>query len=145
MQTEHETRVFRFLGGSKLEARAKKQGSLAVLRQGLPNSTVRALADRYGLADEAMSRIIGVSVRTLARHRGARGALSPTASDRAFRFARVAARIEDDFGDAGTAQDWLRSPNRALDGQPPLALMDTDAGIERIEAVLTRIEQGVYS
>jgi uncharacterized protein (DUF2384 family) len=40
---------------------------------------------------------------------------------------------------------WLAAPNRALEGTAPLSLLDTDIGTQEVEAVLTRIEQGVFS
>ncbi len=145
LENEREAKVIKLLGGQQLEQRARKQGSWVVIRQGLPNSAVNALTERYGLNDDVLSRIMGISVRTLSRRKTGHGTLSATESDRAFRFARIAARVEEIFGDAEAAQDWISVPNRALDGIPPLDMMDTDAGIERIEAILTRIEQGVYN
>jgi len=144
LEGERGTSVIKFLGGQQLEQRAKKQGSWAVIRQGLPNSAVKALTERYGLNDDVLSRIMGISVRTLSRRKTSRGTLSATESDRAFRFARIAARVEEIFGDAETAQDWISAPNRALEGVSPIDIMDTDAGVERIEEILTRVERGVY-
>lgn len=40
---------------------------------------------------------------------------------------------------------WMSSPNRALSGAVPLSLCDTKAGCEEVEAVLRRIEHGVFS
>lgn len=145
IESERESTVLKFLGGRQLEERARKEGSWAVIRQGLPNSAVNVLTERYGLTDDILSRIMGISLRTLSRRRSGRGTLSALESDRAFRFARLAARVEDVFGDIRTAQDWINTPNRALRGLAPIEIMDTDAGVERIEALLTRIEQGVYS
>lgn len=36
-------------------------------------------------------------------------------------------------------------PNRALGGERPLALLDSDVGSLAVERVLGRIEHGVYS
>lgn len=145
IESERESTVLKFLGGRQLEERARKEGSWAVIRQGLPNSAVNVLTERYGLTDDILSRIMGISLRTLSRRRSGRGTLSALESDRGFRFARLAARVEDVFGDILTARDWINTPNRALRGLAPIEIMDTDAGVGRIEALLTRIEQGVYS
>ncbi len=67
-----------------------------------------------------------ISLRTLSRRKAGRGTLSATGSDRAFRFARIAARVEDVFGDTDTARDWISAPYRALGGVAPLDIMDTD-------------------
>jgi uncharacterized protein (DUF2384 family) len=42
------------------------------------------------------------------------------------------------------AADWLKTPNRAL-GVRPLDLLDTEAGTDAVDRLLTRIEHGVYS
>ncbi len=54
-------------------------------------------------------------------------------------------RVEEVFGSREKAEIWLREPNRALDMQPPLDLLDTDEGAKQVEAVLIRIEHGVFS
>ena len=45
----------------------------------------------------------------------------------------------------GHAARWLRRPNRALNGELPIDLLDTDVGARQIEDVLGRIAHGVVS
>ena len=62
--------------------------------------------------------------------------------------AALAGRFGDGLwtlGDPEKAGRWLSQPNRALDGQRPLTLLDSDAGALAVERVLGRIEHGVYS
>ena len=40
---------------------------------------------------------------------------------------------------------WLHTANRALGGQMPLQLLDTDLGSRQVEEILGRIEYGVFS
>jgi len=40
---------------------------------------------------------------------------------------------------------WLTTANRALGGEIPITLLDTSAGAHEVDAVLDRIEYGVYS
>jgi putative toxin-antitoxin system antitoxin component (TIGR02293 family) len=40
---------------------------------------------------------------------------------------------------------WLGMPNTALGGKKPLDLLDTELGAKQVEAILGRIESGVYS
>ena len=42
------------------------------------------------------------------------------------------------------ALDWLSSSNRALGGDEPVSLLDTELGAKRVFDVLGRIEHGVY-
>ena len=49
------------------------------------------------------------------------------------------------FGDQEKAIVWLGTPNRALGGDRPLDLLDTDMGARMVEDILGRIAYGVYS
>ena len=46
-------------------------------------------------------------------------------------------------GDEDTVEDWLNTPNRALDNVPPFYFMGTKAGIDRVARVLIDIAYGV--
>jgi len=58
---------------------------------------------------------------------------------------RIAAQAAEVLGSEEKASRWLHSPNRALGGSRPLDVVDTDLGAREVEAVLGRIEHGVYS
>ncbi len=49
------------------------------------------------------------------------------------------------FADAGKFNRWLRRPLAVLEGQTPLALLDTSTGIQLVEQTLGRLAYGVYS
>ncbi len=85
-----------------------------------------------------------MSPRTMARRKGERR-LSAMESDRLYRLARVAAHAEEVFGGPEKAGTWLLRPNRALGKAVPFELLDTDEGTRQVEAVLGRIEHGVFS
>jgi putative toxin-antitoxin system antitoxin component (TIGR02293 family) len=40
---------------------------------------------------------------------------------------------------------WIRTPNKVIDNNTPIEIMDTSIGIEMIEDIIGRIEHGVYS
>ena len=80
--------------------------------------------------------------RTLARRRQARK-LHPDESDRLYRIARVAGHAVSVFGAEDKAATWLRRPNRALNGELPIRLLDTDVGARQVEDILGRIEHGI--
>jgi len=71
--------------------------------------------------------------------------LTPEESDIVIRTARTLAKAIDILGDRKKASHWLTTPNRALGGEIPMTLLDTSAGAHEVEAVLDRIEYGVYS
>lgn len=80
--------------------------------------------------------------RTMARRRLSRK-LDPVESDRLYRIARVAAQAVSVFGTEDQATTWLQRPNRALGGELPIRLLDTDVGARQVEDVLGRIEHGI--
>jgi putative toxin-antitoxin system antitoxin component (TIGR02293 family) len=47
------------------------------------------------------------------------------------------------FGAADPAAAWLRRPNRSLQNEAPIRILDTDAGARQVEDVLGQIEYGV--
>lgn len=113
------------------------------IRKGLPASSVLHLARSLRTTESDLLPIIGMSDRTLQRRRKEKRPLDPVESDRLYRLAKIYARANEVFEDEDVALDWLKSTNRAL-GDVPLMLLDTEAGTDMVERVLTRIEHGVY-
>ena len=66
-------------------------------------------------------------------------------NQRLYRVARVAAHAFGVFGTEDNAASWLRRPNRALGGQAPIHLLDTDVGARQVEDTLGRLEHGIVS
>lgn len=89
-----------------------------------------------------LSRILGVSERTLQRKLVQAGRLSPAASDRLSRIDRIYTLAVDVFGDGEKAALWMKRPSRALANELPLELLDTDAGTQRVEQELRQIQFG---
>jgi putative toxin-antitoxin system antitoxin component (TIGR02293 family) len=54
-------------------------------------------------------------------------------------------QAETVFENSQTAVNWLKRPNRSLNGLAPVDLLDTDPGIQQVAELLDRIEHGVYS
>jgi putative toxin-antitoxin system antitoxin component (TIGR02293 family) len=141
--------IARKLGGRKvLRADLKSDADLiAAVRRGLPSESLDAVFDGFakmmGL-QASLYQAVG-SARTLQRKRAAHSALSADESDRLARLARIIVRAEQALDDADKALDWIASPNRALGGERPLDLLDSDAGSLAVERILGRIEHGVYS
>jgi putative toxin-antitoxin system antitoxin component (TIGR02293 family) len=117
---------------------------IAIVRAGLPAHALDALAERLELTRAEVAGALGIAERTLARRRKG-GVLSVEESAKIVRLARVARRATEVFEAAETAVDWLKQPNRALGGERPLDLLDTEIGAESVLDVLGRIEHGVFS
>lgn len=116
-----------------------------LLREGLPYAALERVTQALDVNVVSLSNFMAISERTLARRRKARKRLRPEESDRVYRLARILARATEVFSGSEKASRWLSRPNRALGGETPLSLLDTDAGTQEVEAVLGRIEDGVYS
>lgn len=131
------------LGGTAVLGDEVTSGPAFVHRieEGLP---VRALAQlkRYSrLSDADLTAVI--PRRTFASFRTAQR-LTPEQSDRVARTAGVAALAQRVFGDTEIAREWLLAPNPSLEHQAPLRMLRTGSGAALVEAVLIRIEYGVY-
>ena len=109
--------------------------------EGIPFAAVQAVAETYGLTQEALAGLLGASQRNLARRRS--GRLTAEESDRLYRFARVLAHAVEIFEAPTRVSEWLRAPNRALGKATPLQLLDTDIGVQQVDDVLGRIEHGI--
>ena len=114
------------------------------VRTGLPYQSLESIRERLNLTLPEAAVVLHVPLRTLARRRHGRR-LDADESDRLYRLARIAAQAVGVLGTDEKAATWLRRPNRALNGEVPLALLDTDLGARQIEDVLGRIEHGVVS
>ena len=118
---------------------------VARIRSGLPAASALAFKAALGLTNEELASVLGVSLRTVARLDPARSHLDPVSGDRLVRSARLYAIASEVLEDGSLAARWLKSPQRALGGAVPLELAQTDVGSRAVEALLGRMEQGVYT
>jgi len=114
------------------------------IKRGLPYRSFESVRERLQLSVSEAVSVLHMPARTLARRRQTR-TLDADESDRLYRIARVAAQAFAVFGAEDKAATWLRRPNRALNGELPINLLDTDVGARQIEDILGRIEHGVVS
>lgn len=135
------------LGGKKtLKRKVESDVDLMIItREGLPVKTLPALAEELDVERKVLAKVVGISERTLSRRLSNGSKLSVQESDRTMRVARVMAKATDIFGNAGKAAHWLKTPNRVMEGETPLSLLDTDAGVKWVETILGRIDYGIYS
>jgi putative toxin-antitoxin system antitoxin component (TIGR02293 family) len=140
------TKVSTLLGGKKILKRsiAEHHDMQDVVRSGLPFAALEAFAKAMRIPSAAVTRVLGLAPRTLAR-RKSKHMFTPVESDRLYRLARVACMAIQVLGSHEKAGHWLERPNRALGGATPLSLLDTDIGVHQVEAVLGRIEHGIFS
>jgi putative toxin-antitoxin system antitoxin component (TIGR02293 family) len=142
----HTARIVDALGGPAIVGRrVRGRYQLAErLREGLPYSAFESLLKKLDVRRGTLAAILHLPSRTLARRKRA-GLLAPVESNQVFRLARVFAHAVEVFGDPQKAAEWFRRRNQALGGQAPLALMDTDIGVQEVDDILGRIEHGIFS
>ncbi|CAN5772544.1 DUF2384 domain-containing protein [soil metagenome] len=130
----------------KLRVKVDSPVDLApLIRGGLPSSVLVALSVRMGLSPAAMIGAVGLPPRTLARRLKEKQALSAAESERVLRIARALAQASETLGTVVKARHWLQKPNRALGGECPLRMLDTDVGANAVLEELGRIEHGVFA
>lgn len=133
----------RALGGTAVLGDEVTTGTAFVQRieEGLPVGALTQLKRYSHLSDADLTAVI--PRRTFASFRTAQR-LSPEQSDRVARTAGVACLAQRVFGNAELAREWLLTPNPALEHETPLRMLRTGSGADLVEAVLIRIEHGVY-
>jgi putative toxin-antitoxin system antitoxin component (TIGR02293 family) len=138
--------VARHLGGAESLGRPVESelDLVQLVRSGLPPSALETVIDHGVLSRREAEQLI-IPRRTLS-HRKSRGeSLTTDESDKLTRVVRIAALAEETFQDDDKAHAWLRDPNRALGGERPLDLLETEGGARLVEQVLGRISHGVFS
>ncbi len=116
-----------------------------LVRRGLPYASLGAAARRLGVSEEEALGWTGLPRRTIARRKAQGERLRSGESERLLRLARTVALAIDVLGDESRAIEWMRTPNRGLGGEAPIALLDTDLGTDSVLAELHRLEHGVFS
>lgn len=134
--------VFRKLGGKRILGRevASEADLAQVVQARIPEQAVAALQGT-SFSDREIERFV-IPARTRRYRRERKEPLTIEESDRLVRLARVQALAEDVFGDAEKANKWLRQGLGILNGQAPLELAKTDAGVRVVEQILGKIDWG---
>jgi len=134
--------VARKLGGRPvLGGIIRSQAELALaVRKRLPLAALQGLS-KAGLSEQEIEQFV-IPQRTRRHRAEKKQPLTVEESDRAVRLLRVQTLAEDTFEDVGKANVWLRRPLAVLDGEPPLATAQTEAGARVVELILAKIAWG---
>ncbi|HEX7667982.1 MAG TPA: antitoxin Xre/MbcA/ParS toxin-binding domain-containing protein [Polyangiaceae bacterium] len=118
---------------------------MPAIRKGLPATSLDSVSKQMALPVSDMVEALGLAKRTIARRRQGRQALTAEESERVVRLARVLAEATEVLGSREKARRWLQKPSRALKGEAPLHLLDTDIGASAVLQELGRIDYGVFA
>jgi putative toxin-antitoxin system antitoxin component (TIGR02293 family) len=123
-------------------------GSITMIKRveaGLRFETLEHFQRKTQLSTNDLAAMVDIKVRTL-RRRKDEGRLEPDESDRLLRASMIFAKALDLFeGDADAARQWFDTPAKALGGSRPIDFARTELGTREIEALINRIEHGVFS
>lgn len=115
------------------------------VESGLPIDAFERVGRISGLSTDELRTAIRIAPRTLARRRQEKK-LSPEESDRLVSLSRLLSlSIELFEGDVRAALNWFTAKNRALGGMSPLSVASTEVGSREVEAVIGRLEHGVFT
>lgn len=118
-----------------------RRDAIAATRRGLPVSGLQHLMTSGRPTPGEIDRI--VLPRRHLSHRRKIVTLTPDQSDRLLRVVRIIAAAEETFRSQEKAARWLRRPSQALQGDTPMALLDTTEGSREVETLLHRIDHGL--
>lgn len=136
-------RIQDLLGGETVTGRLVTEFDVVrLVRRGLPAAAVDGFLAATRQPFSAIEPYV-MPRRTFNRRREANQPLDTAESDRMVRIARMVAAAEDTIGDRARALQWLERPNRALEGQTPLSMADTDLGAHGVERLLGQIAHGL--
>ena len=112
---------------------------------GLSYRSYEVFRKNLGFSSERLLNILDIPRRTLLR-RKQEGRFSPAESDRLVRLSRLVAKAVLLFeGNRDAALEWLSTPRAALGGATPFALAASEVGGREVEALIDRLEHGVFS
>jgi putative toxin-antitoxin system antitoxin component (TIGR02293 family) len=136
-------RIQELLGGEVVTGPLHNDADIVrLIRRGVPTQAVDHFLASAKLSFNALDPKV-LNLRTFKRRQKNAQPLEQDESDRLLRLVGVVAAAEDTFGDAEKAHIWLNRESRALDGETPLAMADTDRGTRAVEALLGRIAHGI--
>ncbi len=118
---------------------------MPVIRKGLSSASLESVSKRLDLSTSATAELLGLAKRTAARRLQEKQPLTSEESERVVRLARALAQATEILGSREKASRWLQKPNRALGGDVPLRMLDTDIGTNAVLEELARIDYGVIA
>ena len=138
------TQIVHLLGGPQVVGEMTSVTEMArAIRSGLPWAAFESLGRALAVSQSHLAGLLHIRPRTLSRRKDV-GRLGLMESDRLFRLARIFAHAVAVFESEEKARDWLETENRALGGEKPFELLDTDIGAQEVDDVLGRIEYGIF-
>ncbi len=113
------------------------------IRSGFPVKEFTVLQKLLDLTEDELGILIGISPATLQRRKKT-GQFECPESEKLVRLYRLFGKAMELFETEETTRDWLKTENPGTADEAPLRYADTEYGAKEVEALITRIEYGVY-
>ncbi len=113
--------------------------------QGVTKASIDDLTAHMGITRKVMAEeLLGMSVKTLER-KTPKEKLDQQVSSHAIEIAKIMQHAWEVFGDEEKLRRWMNRENRALNDLKPVLLLKTLTGINMVNDILGRIQEGIYS
>ncbi len=142
-----EPAFIRLLGGESIITKPIRSefDLIALSNEGITKASLDTLISHLGISKKAFSEnILDASVKTLERKKST-DKLDKRTSSQVIEIAKVVEHAFAVFENAEKVKSWLNAPNRALNNIKPIDLFYIPTGLNMVNDVLGRIEDGVYS
>ena len=113
-------------------------------RKGLSRAAVDLVAQKIGLSDREMARILNISERTFHRYTPDTQ-LDTSSTERLLKLMLLYQHGEEVFSNLEDFKPWMRQSMRIFGDKSALDLLDTVTGFEWVNNVLSRMGFGTYS
>lgn len=110
------------------------------IRSGMPSKLYGRIAKKLGLSRASLAVKLGMAPRTLAARTNK--ILKPHVAEKASRADKIFSAAQEVFGSVREARIWMNSPQRGLENQSPIDLLDTDVGARHVVEYLSAIKYG---
>jgi putative toxin-antitoxin system antitoxin component (TIGR02293 family) len=137
----------RLLGGKSIITKPIRSefDIISLSNEGITKASLDALIGHLGISKKAFSEnILDASVKTLERKKST-DRLDKHTSSLVIEIAKVVEHAIAVFGDEEKVKRWLSAPNRALNNTKPIDLFYIPTGLNMVNTILGRIEEGIYS
>ena len=127
---------------------------IALIRRGIPASTISRLSARMGMSKEFLLSSLGLSRATISRKEKDASLLSKDESERVLGVETLIGMVQAivkqsgdpaGFDAARWVSDWLSKPLPALAGATPASYMDTFEGQKLVVQLLSMTQSGAYA
>lgn len=139
---EEKNKDLNYILGIKKEENINDLYIDQLIRKGFPTHVYDRIKSRLNVTDAELSKVAGMSYRTLLRNRSENKKFSSEVSDRLFRIISTLNMATQVFEDSKAAAAWMNKPQLGLGGQKPIVLIETEAGEKAVKDLLGRIEYG---